>query len=271
VEELLLIDYQGKAVLITGGTCGIGLATALAFGRCGAQCVLTYRWGSADENELLEQFRAAGAPLPLLIQADVSQAEDCRALLRELKERNLVPEAFISNATGAMVVHELADLTERAVLQSVRYGGWPTYEYLLRMHETFGCWPRYVVAMSSDGPDRYTYGYDLVAASKSVLETLCRYLTHRLLNEDVRINVLRSRAVRTEAFEATFGQQLVPLAKRFGYEACFVEPEDVGRAALALCSGMMDGVRGQVIMVDRGGAFLDDLCWMYQRRETLGL
>jgi NAD(P)-dependent dehydrogenase (short-subunit alcohol dehydrogenase family) len=266
-----MIDYGGKSVLLTGGTRGIGLATALAFGRCGAHCTLTYRWGSADEDELREQFRAAGAPEPLLVQADVSRPDDCLALLRELRGRGLSPEAFISNATGAVVVHELADLTERAVLQSVRYGGWPTYEYLLRMREVFGRYPRYVVAMSSDGPDRYSTGYDLVAASKSVLETLCRYLTYRLRHEDVRINVLRSRAVRTDAFESTFGRELVPFARRLGYGECFVEPEEVGRAALCLCSGLLDGVRGQVITVDRGATFFDDLCWVYQHRAALDL
>jgi enoyl-[acyl-carrier-protein] reductase (NADH) len=103
------------------------------------------------------------------------------------------------------------------------------------------------------------------------VETLCRYLTHRLRHEDVRFNVLRSRAVRTEAFEATFGAELGPLAHRLGYESCFVAPEEVGRAALALCSGLLDGVRGQVITVDRGGTFIDDLSWLYQRREALNL
>jgi NAD(P)-dependent dehydrogenase (short-subunit alcohol dehydrogenase family) len=266
-----MIDYRGKNVLVTGGTRGIGLATALAFGRCGAHCTRTYHWGSADETEVREQFRAAGAPEPLLFQADVSQAEDCQALMQELKAQDRPPAVFISNATGAVVVRELADLTERAVLQSVRYGGWPTYEYLLRIHETFGQWPRYVVAMSSDGPDRFSPGYDLVAASKAVLETLCRYLSYRLRHEEVRINVLGSRAVRTESFAAVFGDELVRFAGRFGMADCFVEPKEVARTALALCSGWLDGVRGQVITVDRGATFLDDLCWIYQQRAVLGL
>jgi hypothetical protein len=96
-------------------------------------------------------------------------------------------------------------------------------------------------------------------------------LSYRLRHEDIRINVLRSRAVRTASFEAICGDDLVRFAGRFGMEACFVEPEEVGRAALALCSGWLEGVRGQVITVDRGATFLDDLCGIYRRRDGLGL
>ena len=47
---------QGKAVLITGGTMGIGLATGLAFARQGAVCTLTHKWGTADEDEVRQLF-----------------------------------------------------------------------------------------------------------------------------------------------------------------------------------------------------------------------
>ncbi len=57
-------DFTGKAVLITGGTRGIGLACGLAFARQGARAILTHRWGSADEDELRELFRATGGPAP---------------------------------------------------------------------------------------------------------------------------------------------------------------------------------------------------------------
>ena len=51
--------------------------------------------------------------------------------------------------------------------------------------------------MSSTGPAHFSVGYDFVAASKSVMETLCRYMSYRLFEQDVRVNVVRSRLVRT--------------------------------------------------------------------------
>ena len=70
----MIADYGGKIVLVTGGTMGLGLATALAFGRRGARCVLTYRWGSTDEGEVRSRFEAAGAPPPMILQADAAQS-----------------------------------------------------------------------------------------------------------------------------------------------------------------------------------------------------
>ena len=53
---MIQIDMKDKAVLITGGTKGIGLATALQFAKAGAKLYLTYKWGSADNQEIFNQF-----------------------------------------------------------------------------------------------------------------------------------------------------------------------------------------------------------------------
>lgn len=264
-------DFRGQGVLVTGGTLGIGLATALAFGRRGAACTLTYKWGSADEDEVRRAFAEAGAPEPCLVQADVARAEDTGRVLTEMRARHDHVEAFVSNASQAVLVENPADYTPRALFQSIQHSAWPLVDYTFRIHEVFGRYPRYVVGISSTGVDRFSWGYDLMAASKAVMETLCRYLNYRLYDEDTRINVIRTRSVRTESFRTAFGSDFEAFARRFTREQHFVEAGEVADAAVALCSGLMDGVRGQVLTVDRGTSFFDNLMRLYNERETLQL
>lgn len=263
--------YDGRVVLITGGTKGLGLATARAFAAHGAQTVLTHAWGSADEQAVTDAIVGAGGPPPLIVQADATRTEDTDALVTTVRERFGAVDAFISNASVSLVVGDLDDYTERAFLKSMRGSAWPTFGYLTTLHRICGSYPKYVVVMSSDGPDRFTPGYDFVAAGKAVTETMVRYVAYRLRDHGVRINALRSRAIKTESFEGTFGSEFHGFLRQFVPEEWFITPDEVGRAAFALCSGLFDGVSGQTIMIDRGNTFFDGISHLYERRTSLGL
>jgi NAD(P)-dependent dehydrogenase (short-subunit alcohol dehydrogenase family) len=262
---------NGKAVLITGGTMGIGLATGLAFGRHGARCILTHKWGTADEEDVLRAFAEADAPAPMIVQADVASVEDTHALLDAIKSEHEHIEAFISNVSVGLVVKDFEDYEKRSLFKSIEYSAWPMVEYTRQIKNVFGRYPRYVVGLSSGGPDAFYRNYDFVAASKAVMETLCRYLNYRLFDEDVRINVVRSRLVRTESLRATFGRDFEDFAERFNMRRQFIGCDEVASAILALCSGLMDGVSGQVIMVDRGTSFFDNLMRIYEERDALDI
>ena len=259
--------YDGRVVLVTGGTKGIGLATALAFGRHGAHTVLTCKWGSASEDDIRARFSRIGAPEPLIVEADIASGADTRSLFQLIKERHGRVDAFISNASAAVTVQSTADYTERGFLKSMRASAWPTVEYTLAAHDFLGHYPRYVVLMSSDGPDRFTPAYDFVACSKAAAETLSRYLAYRLRDHGTRVNVLRSRAIKTDAFTDTFGADFYHFLRRFVRDEWFMTVEEVADAAFALCSGLFDAMNGQVLMVDRGNTFADGISLLYAQRE----
>ena len=265
-------DFHGKAVLITGGTKGIGLATGLAFGRAGAHVYLTHRWGSADEDEVRRLFADAGAARPpTIVEADASKDDETVRLLEQVHKEHDGLEVLVSNVCAVPVVEGIESLSKRGLLKSLDYSAWPFVAYLRQTKKILSRYPRYLIGTSSDGPDHYYQGYDYVAVVKAVMEVFCRYLSRQLLREDIRINIVRTRNVITESALAIHGADYPDFVRKYGGEKHFVLADEVGGTIFALCSGLLDALSGQVITVDRGGSFSDNLFRLYHAREALGL
>jgi len=252
-----MIDLAGQVALITGGTKGIGLAAALGLGTRGAQVVITHRWGSVPEEELMRVFAHAGLANPLVVEADVANEEDTMRLLELIQVRFGRLDVFVSNVCITGRGNGFEGLRLRDLVTSLDYSVWPTQHYLAHIEARFGKPPRATVCMSSDGPDHFYPGYDYVAASKAALEALIASLAPHLGPKGSRIFGLRTRQVDTTSLSQIFPPDIhALLTEKFAWFR--VTPEEVGNATVALCGGQLDGLHGQVLCADKGAGFHDN-------------
>lgn len=265
------IDLSGKTALITGGTSGIGLAAGLELGAAGVRSVLTHRWGSTPEDEVLKLFRSKGAPSPLILEADVSREEDTVTVMEMIGKEHDGIDIFVSNVGFALKAETLEDYRKKSLYKSFDYSSWPLIDYVRQAKKKFGRYPGTVIGISSNGPDNYYRGYDYVAASKALLEFFTRYLAVHLYDDGCRVNTIRFGTVRTPSFTAIFGEEYFEWLKEnkgIGEDA-ILTPTECGKVILALCSGLMSAINGQIINADLGLPFRDNAMMEYITKRSM--
>src|SRR5262245_56428909 len=252
-------EFEGKIVVISAASRGIGLGIALAFAREGAQTVLA----SSSEQNLAAAAKAVAAegPPPLTVAGDLRKLEACEQLFRRVNERFQRCDVLANNA-GATRAGALLELPDAVWLDG----------FALKF---FGCvrltrlvWPllkasqRCVIKIVADAartPDaEFLIGGSVNAAVANFPKGLAK-----LGNGDkVNVNVMHRGspdAQRQEEWRrqraAALGRTVDELraealtksnARRFG------KPEDIAALALFLCSERARHVQGTAIAVDGG-------------------
>ena len=256
---MIINTLKDKSVLITGGTRGLGKAIGLEFSRVGAKVFLTHKWGSISEGDLITEFLAQDLPPPRIVESDVGDSEAIRALMGAIQEEVGALDIVISNVSFVKIANDIQDYKRKSFELSLQYSTWPFVDLLQAAHTVTGGFPRYAIAVSSHAPDICFHGYDFAGPSKAALETLCRYLALQLKSSGVRVNAIRPGCIDTASFRATSGDQTVDLLKQRGL---LLDPQGAARVCVALCSGWMDAVTGQVIAADEGWSFVNPISYL---------
>jgi NAD(P)-dependent dehydrogenase (short-subunit alcohol dehydrogenase family) len=231
---------MNRSVLVTGGNRGLGLAIARTFADAGDRVAVTHR--------------GSGAPAGLLgVKCDVTDGDQVRAAIAEVKEANGPVEVLVSNA----------GITEDALLMRMRE------EQFTRVIDTnlTGAYrvARAAVAdmvrlrrgrmifVSSASGLKGLAGQANYAASKAGLIGLARSLARELAPRDITANVIAPGLLDTELTGGLGDAQRerlladVPIGRT-------ARLDEVAATALWLASARAAVVTGQVISVDGGGS-----------------
>jgi len=244
----------GKTALITGGTTGIGFATAKLFLQEGARVTIIGRDA--------QRVEAAGKELGegvLALRADVGSAPDMVAAAARIKSVFGSLDAVFANA-GIAQPMQFSDVDARHINDQVDVnfkGVIHTVQSMLPLLNN----PSSIVLTGTTLAEQGIAGLSVYSATKAAVRSLARTLSTELAPRGVRVNVISPGLIETpiygklglppEAVQQWAGQLLAKVpAARFG------QADEVAKAVLFLASDDSSYMMGENIVFDGGMATL---------------
>lgn len=242
----------GRTALITGGTTGIGLATARLFMADGARVAVT----GQDDGRVAQAARELGEGA-IVLRADVSSRADMSAAAERLKSEFGKLDVVFANA-GIAQPMPFSDLDEQNIDSQIDVnfkGVIHTVQSMLPLMNN----PSSIVLTGTSMIKKGVAGMSVYAATKAAVRSLARTLSAEFAPRGVRVNVISPGLIETpiygklglpaDAVQAWAGQLMTQVpAARFG------QAEEVARAVLFLASDDSSYMMGENVLFDRGMA-----------------
>ena len=246
----------GRRALITGGSRGLGAATARRLADLGVEVIVTYRQREDDAREVVAAC-AAATPGARAEPLDLLDEDSVRALFERLTARGEQLDVLIANA-AATAFKPLLELKlhqiDKTFTITVRH-------FLLMAQLGFPLLaPRQgrIIAVSGADTVGYIPGHGLLAAAKASMETIVRYLACELGPQGVTAVGVLPGYIDTESIQLMTGPYHAKLqaAEELTHPLrTAATPEDASEAVALLCRPEARWLNGQVVHNDGGGIF----------------
>ena len=247
---------MNKVIIITGGSRGIGAATARMAGAAGYAVCVNYRENQAAATQVVGQLEALGARA-VAVQADIAIESDVLRLF-DTSDRQLGALSALVNNAGVLETQMRVESMDAArlhrVLSTNVVGAFIcAREAVKRLSTARGGAGGAIVNVSS-GAARYGSPGEYVdyAASKGALDTMTIGLAHEVAQEGIRVNAVRGGFIYTEIHASGGEPNRVDRVKAFVPMKRGGTAEEVARAILWLLSDEASYVTGSFIDVTGG-------------------
>jgi NAD(P)-dependent dehydrogenase (short-subunit alcohol dehydrogenase family) len=242
--------FENKVVLVTGGTSGIGLATATAFSREGAVVFVTGRRQAALDAAAL----TIGGRVTT-VQADMARMVDIDRLYETIRQEHAHIDVIFANAGGGEFA-SLGAITEAhfdSTFDTNVKGMLFTVQKALPMLRDGGA----IVLNASNVSISGTPAFSVYSASKAAVRSFARNWMLDLKDRHIRVNAISPGVTETAGLNDLFGggeQAAGAKASLAGQIPAgrIGRPEEIASAVLFLASDEASFVNGVELFVDGG-------------------
>jgi 3-oxoacyl-[acyl-carrier protein] reductase len=251
VDDGLTLGLRGKRALVTGGSRGVGRATALLLARAGAEVGIGFRSRRAEADEVVGAIEAAGGR-GWAHAADLATAEGAASLFRRCEEKWGGLDLLVANAgvwpPDEVPLDSMSDEQWAHTLQVNLTGVFYTLREAVRRIADGG---RIVLVSSTAGQRGEAFHADY-AASKGALISLTKSLAVELGRRGVTVNCVAPGWIDTEMVVLPFAgegrariERGIPLGR-------VASADDIAGPIAFLCSDLARHVTGEILNVNGG-------------------
>ena len=249
-----LIDLRGKTAVVTGGSRGVGRATAVLLARAGASVGIGYRARAAEADATVEELRNLGSHA-WAEAGDLGNSTDADRLFRRADAEFDGLDIFVGNAgiwpPEEIPIAEMDDAHWRRTVEANLDSVFFTTREAARRIRNDG---RIVLVSSTAGQRGEAFHADY-AATKGAIISMVKGLCVELGPRGITVNAVAPGWVDTDMARPALGkggresiEETIPLRR-------IPPPEDIAGPIVFLCSSMARHITGEIVNVN-GGAVL---------------
>ncbi|MEE8287200.1 MAG: 3-oxoacyl-ACP reductase FabG [Gammaproteobacteria bacterium] len=242
--------FDGKSVIVTGASRGLGKGIAKVFAEQGASVLIVARNETAGSHTV-EEIETAGG-VASFCRADVSRWSDVETMVQATMERYGAVHVLCANA-GIFPSSPIEDLSEEEwdEVQAVNVKGMFLAVKACLPHMKKQNYGRIVLTSSITGPITGYPGWAHYGASKAAMLGFMRTAAIECAKHNITINAVLPGNIITEGME-TLGQEHIRGMEQSIPMGRLGDPEDIGYAALFFASPEAKYITGQTLIVDGG-------------------
>ncbi len=251
----MIEDIEGKVVLITGASTGIGAAAAVAFGRNKGRVVVHYNQSESEADNVAQQVTRAGGEA-ITLQGDVKDSKVCKLLVADTVKHFGEINVLINNAGGLIKRQPVQDIDDRLFTEVVD----------LNSRSAVMTTGAAVSAMKRQGKGGVIInvtsiaarhggagGSVLYASSKGFISTMTRGFAKELVKDNIRVNAVSPGVIVTPFHDRYSTPELLENFRATIPMDRLGESNECTGAFLFLASEQMSSyVTGQILEVNGG-------------------